>query len=380
MTRGGHPAHRPRPAVLRAGVRGRDGPARPRQARGVGGTPWPDDVVRDVVEVTFEDSSTASTRSRSCSTTGTPTRCDPRFVGQDAEELVLDARAAGQRGRRCSMGYQGEQPDLRVMTHGLSSPRSTPTSPRAAAPGSRCAGSTSSTASGTSSTRGRGRATDRHHDATARSPRTLGKPGADSRTRHGWPAASGSSIDETAKATEPPQTHVFMNNEYPIVFLMELARRNGYDVFLDREPTEQAGALLRPVADRCATTPTCSSGASRCVASRPTDLHGPAGQEGDRARLGPRQEAADQGRGDASTKRRRELDSHDRAGARAANGREEVVTDHAGRPTSRRRRQGDRASCTSIASRARRGRRASSSDCPTCAPAAGSARAARLRT
>jgi phage protein D len=34
----------------------------------------------------------------------------------------------------------------------------------------------------------------------------------------------------TAKGREVPQDHVYMNNQYPIVFLMQLARRNGYEV------------------------------------------------------------------------------------------------------------------------------------------------------
>src|SRR4029077_7762235 len=44
-----------------------------------------------------------------------------------------------------------------------------------------------------------------------------------------------------ALSKERPQDHVFMNNQYPIVFLMQLARRNGYDVFitLDKDGKEE---------------------------------------------------------------------------------------------------------------------------------------------
>jgi phage protein D len=45
-------------------------------------------------------------------------------------------------------------------------------------------------------------------------------------------------IDEEAAAKEPALQNVFMNNQYPIVFLMELARRRGYEVLMDEEIDE----------------------------------------------------------------------------------------------------------------------------------------------
>jgi phage protein D len=42
-------------------------------------------------------------------------------------------------------------------------------------------------------------------------------------------------IDEEAAAQEPVLDNVFMNNQYPIVFLMELARRRGYEVLIDED-------------------------------------------------------------------------------------------------------------------------------------------------
>src|SRR5205823_4705537 len=42
-------------------------------------------------------------------------------------------------------------------------------------------------------------------------------------------------ISDQALAAERPQPRVFMNNQYPILFLMQLARRNGYDLFLTQD-------------------------------------------------------------------------------------------------------------------------------------------------
>jgi len=40
-------------------------------------------------------------------------------------------------------------------------------------------------------------------------------------------------IDEEAAGREPVVGNIFMKNQYPIVFLMELARRRGYEVLID---------------------------------------------------------------------------------------------------------------------------------------------------
>lgn len=42
-------------------------------------------------------------------------------------------------------------------------------------------------------------------------------------------------IDEAARASEPLQPNVYMNNQYPILFLMERARARGYEVLLGEE-------------------------------------------------------------------------------------------------------------------------------------------------
>jgi phage protein D len=51
-------------------------------------------------------------------------------------------------------------------------------------------------------------------------------------------------VDPAAQAREPALDHVTMNNQFPIVFLLERARRNGYQVTIDEE---SAGAGQQPV-------------------------------------------------------------------------------------------------------------------------------------
>ncbi|TYB89926.1 phage late control D family protein [Oceaniovalibus sp. ACAM 378] len=52
-----------------------------------------------------------------------------------------------------------------------------------------------------------------------------GRPGLGMRVR----------IDKGARDREPPVDHIMMNNEVPIVFLLERARRRGYEVTIDEE-------------------------------------------------------------------------------------------------------------------------------------------------
>ena len=46
-------------------------------------------------------------------------------------------------------------------------------------------------------------------------------------------------VNSEAQARETPETHVFMNNQYDIVFLIERARRRGYSVFLEYDEQTQ---------------------------------------------------------------------------------------------------------------------------------------------
>jgi phage protein D len=49
-------------------------------------------------------------------------------------------------------------------------------------------------------------------------------------------------IDEQARAKEPTFPHIFMNNQYPILFLMERARARGYQVILRESEADGSGA------------------------------------------------------------------------------------------------------------------------------------------
>lgn len=61
-------------------------------------------------------------------------------------------------------------------------------------------------------------------------------------------------VDPAAAGKEAPRTYVMMHNQYPIVFLMQLARRNGYDILLLRDgpdlPTYLYFGPARAVKDR----------------------------------------------------------------------------------------------------------------------------------
>ena len=46
-------------------------------------------------------------------------------------------------------------------------------------------------------------------------------------------------MDDAAKDKEPKNEHVLMHNQYPIVFLMERARLNGYSLFLAWDQTKK---------------------------------------------------------------------------------------------------------------------------------------------
>lgn len=54
-------------------------------------------------------------------------------------------------------------------------------------------------------------------------------------------------IDEQAREREPFFANIFMNNQYPILFLMERARARGYQVILREEDGEEIGPDGNPV-------------------------------------------------------------------------------------------------------------------------------------
>ena len=51
-------------------------------------------------------------------------------------------------------------------------------------------------------------------------------------------------IDDKAAGEETPEDYIFMNNQYPIVFLMERARRRGYAIYVSEERTSGGSKRL----------------------------------------------------------------------------------------------------------------------------------------
>jgi phage protein D len=204
-------------------------------ASGVGGSLMPRDVVRDAIEVTFQDSI-----DKIDSFTLTLNNWDadnrrPLFLGSgDLARLRLV-----QPGNEVQllMGYQGRSADLATMTTGMV------TSLEADFPE---AGAPRLTVGGKSLLeRFRNKqytwAWPPDGDSTTESKIALdlarkpdapsGRPGLGFEIR----------VDPQAAGKEPAIPYVMMNNQYPIVFLMQLARRKGYDLFLARDQGDTTG-------------------------------------------------------------------------------------------------------------------------------------------
>lgn len=191
----------------------------------VNGRPAGREVVRDLTEVTFEDSLEAIDSFTLAFNNWDTDHLLPSFVGQGAEEARWADIQPGN-GLELRLGYQG---DLRLMTTGFI------TSLDVEFPDS---GFTKATVRGLN-------VLDRFRDAqyTWSWPPGGGDPMKDSEiaedlgqapnSPQGHPGLVGITrivTSSTAKDREHPTDHVFMNNQYPIVFLMQLARRNGYEV------------------------------------------------------------------------------------------------------------------------------------------------------
>lgn len=191
----------------------------------VNGRPAGREVVRDLTEVTFEDSLEAIDSFTLAFNNWDTDHLRPAFVGQGADEARWGDIQPGN-GLELRLGYQG---DLRLMTTGFI------TALDIEFPDS---GFTKATVRGLN-------VLDRFRDAqyTWSWPPDGGDPMKDSdiaedlgqtpNSPQGHPGLNGITrvvTSSAAKGREHPSDHVFMNNRYPIVFLMELARRNGYEV------------------------------------------------------------------------------------------------------------------------------------------------------
>jgi phage protein D len=200
----------------------------------VNGSPMPRGVVRDVMEVTFDDSLDKVDSFTLVMNNWDADGRHPRFVGERAATVDWNSVQPGNT-VRLSMGYQGRRPDFRVMTTGIV------TSLEADFPE---AGTPRLTVRGlnvldrfrqkqyTWSWPEDGVGGIRDSEIAAKlaiEPDAEGRPGL------GVPVK----VDENAVEAEVPRPHVYMNNRYPIVFLMELARRNAYDLFITPDDPSQ---------------------------------------------------------------------------------------------------------------------------------------------
>jgi len=200
-------------------------------------SPLDRDVVKDALEVTYQDS-----LDRIDSFTLVFNNWDadarvPAFRGQPAKpgsppRNLFDLVRPGSQ-LQLLMGYQGPQPDLRVMTTGVITTLEADY-PEAGAPRLTVRG-----LNALDSFRGKqytwawpkdpkGTITDSQiaKDLAGQPDTPPGRPGLGIEVR----------VNDQAAAAEAPQTYVMMNNQYPIVFLMNRARRNGYELFLTRDP------------------------------------------------------------------------------------------------------------------------------------------------
>lgn len=209
-------------------------------AGGVKGRPMPRDVVRDAIEVTYTDSLERVDSFTLVFNNWDAGARKPLFLGSDTESAELFDLIKPGNQVQVLMGYQGRTPDLRVMTTGYITTLEADF-PEAGAPKLtvhglnvlerfRCKQYTWAwPPNGVGTTTDSAIALDLAREPD---PKT-GRPGLGSGIQvH---------INDTAAKAEKPLDYVMMNNQYPIVFLMERARRNGYDVFVGRDPQTDSG-------------------------------------------------------------------------------------------------------------------------------------------
>jgi phage protein D len=200
----------------------------------VNGRPAARGVVRDLTEITYEDSLDAIDSFTLTFNNWDTDHLRPQFVGEAADEDNWAVVQPGN-GIELRMGYQG---DLRLMTTGYI------TALEADFP-----------ETGWSKLTVRGlNILDRLRDKqyTWSWPATGNERVKDStiaedlgqapNSPEGHPGITGITrivTNKAAKDLEKTYEHVFMNNQYPIVFLIQLARRNGYEVvyqLVDEQP------------------------------------------------------------------------------------------------------------------------------------------------
>jgi uncharacterized protein len=210
----------------------------------VNGSPMPGNLVRDIVEVTFEDSVDSIDTFTLTFNNWDTDNLRPQYIGEQADEKQWPLVQPGN-GIRLRMGYQGPAPDLRQMTTGFI------TALEAEFPE---AGAARLTVRGlnvldrfrdkqyTWSWPPDGNGTIRDSEVA----RDLGRPPDSPPGKPGLANGVKVRISDEALSAERPQPHIFMNNQYPIVFLLQLARRNGYDLFITQGPDNQDELYFGP--------------------------------------------------------------------------------------------------------------------------------------
>jgi hypothetical protein len=210
--------------------------------------PMPRNVVRDIVEVSYEDHiekvdsftlvvNDWDADQRAPKYYGHPT--EPQ-QGSKAHDLAYLFRPFT--GIQLLMGYQGANTDLRKMIDGRITSVDLElgeTAPRIVVRGLNIL-DRFRTRQYTWSWPESGKGTIRDSEiakALMQAPDDAsGRPGLDFPVR----------VNDEALDREAPQDHVFMNNQYPIVFLMERARLLGYSLFVDADPGGEAFLYFGP--------------------------------------------------------------------------------------------------------------------------------------
>ena len=196
-----------------------------------GGRPLPPEIIRDVIEVTFEDKIDQVDSFSLVLNNWDAAKLHPAYLGKDADPALWDLIQPGNE-IQLQMGYTGKQSDLRVMTTGyinaLDAEFPETGSPRLTIRGlnvlDRLRGKQFTW--GWPSGKEQGITDSKIAAELAQPPdNASGRPGLGVSVR----------TDPQAAQLEPMMPSMMMVNEYPIVFLMRRARARGYDVFLGRD-------------------------------------------------------------------------------------------------------------------------------------------------
>jgi uncharacterized protein len=213
--------------------------------------PVPRNVVRDIIEVTYEDHIDKVDSFAMVVNDWDADRRAPKYYGwptepKDAGEHKLAYLFRPFTGVELLMGYQGATTDLRKMINGRITSVDLElgeTAPRIVVRGLNIL-DRFRTRQYTWSWPESGTGTIRDSDiaeALSQPPDdAAGRPGLDYPVR----------TNPQAAGLEPAHDHVFMSNKYPIVFLMERARRLGYSLFVDQDPATKEGFLYFGPSDR----------------------------------------------------------------------------------------------------------------------------------